>query len=78
LEHWRDSKYEKRLKELSIKDNLLIEPEAIKGEFLAIIVKIKHDYQKQLRNINLQKLDIKNPEEARSIIGLNPATNSEE
>ncbi len=78
LEHWRDSKYEKRLKELSIKDNLLIEPEAIKGEFLAIIVKIKHDYQKQLRNINLQKLDIKNPEEARSIIGLNPASNSEE
>ena len=78
LEHWRDSKYEKRLKELSIKDNVLTEPEAIKVEFLEIIEKIKHDYQKQLRNINLQKLDIKNPEEARSIIGLNPASNSEE
>ncbi len=78
LEHWRDSKYEERLNKLSIEDCLLTEPDAIKAEFLEIIEKIKHDHQKQLRNINFQKLDIKNPEEARSIIGLTPASNSEE
>ena len=78
LEHWRDSKYEERLNKLSIEDCLLTEPDAIKSEFLEIIEKIKHDHQKQLRNINLQKLDIKNPEEARSIIGLTPASSPEE
>ncbi len=77
LEHWRDSKYEERLKELSIKENLLTEPEAIKVELFEIIEKIKHDYQKQLHKINLQKLDIKNPDEARSIIGLTPAADSD-
>ncbi len=78
LEHWRDSKYEKRLKELSIKDNLLTEPEAIKGEFLEIIEKIRLDYKQQLRDIRLEKLDIKNPDEARSIIYPAPAADSEE
>ena len=78
LEHWRNSKYEERLNKLSIEDCLLTEPDEIKAEFLEIIEKIKHDYQKQLRNINLQKLDIKNPEEARSIIGLTPANSPEE
>jgi len=78
LEHWRNSKYEERLNKLSIEDCLLSEPDAIKVEFLEIIEKIKYDYQKQLHKINLQKLDIKNPEEARSIIGLTPANSSEE
>jgi len=77
LEHWRDSKYEKRLRELSIKDNLLTEPEAIKREFLEIIEKIRNDYTQHLRNIRLEKLDIKNPDEARSIIYPAPATDSE-
>jgi len=78
LEHWRDSKYAERLNKLSIEDSLLTEPEAIKVELFEIIEKIKYDYQKQLRNKNLQKLDIKNPKKARSIIGLSPASNSEE
>ena len=50
LEHWRDSKYDKRLRELSIKDNLLTEPEAIQEEFLEIIEKIRNDYEKQLQS----------------------------
>jgi len=78
LEHWRGSKYEKRLNILSIEDCLLTEPEDIKVEFFEIVEKIKHDYQKILHNTNLQKLDIKNPEEARSIIGLTPASSSED
>jgi len=60
LEHWRDSKYENRLKELSIKDNLLTEPEELKIKFLEITEKIAHDYQQQLRDKrvqNIQNLD---------------------
>jgi len=78
LEHWRDSKYEKRLKELSIKDNLLTEPEDIQTGFLEIINKVRDDYEQQLRDVRLQKLDIKNPDEARSIICPTPASSSEE
>ena len=78
LEHWRNSKYVERLSKLSIEDSLLTEPEAIKVEFFEIIEKIKHDYQKQQHNINLQKLDIKNPEEARSILYPTPTVDSEE
>ena len=78
LEHWRDSKYEERLKELSIKDNLLTEPEDIQKGFLEIINKVRDDYEQQLRDVRLQKLDIKNPDEARSILCRSPAHNPEE
>ena len=57
LEHWRDSKYENRLRELSIRDNLLTEPEALRDKFIEIIEKIKLDYQQQLRDRDLQKIE---------------------
>jgi len=56
LEHWRGSKYEKRLKELSIKDNLLTEPEDIQKKFLEIIEKIRLDDEQLSRDIRLQKI----------------------
>ncbi|MFT5425330.1 MAG: DNA primase [Gammaproteobacteria bacterium] len=74
LEHWRDSKYEKRLKELSIKDNLLTEPEAIKEGFLEIINKIRDDYDLQLRK--KQKQNIQNIDDLRNLHP--PITNTEE
>ncbi len=90
LEHWRDSKYDKRLKELSIKDNLLTELEAIKGEFLEIVEKIRNDYEQQLQakrtrdgyeqqlqSKRSQRQNIKNPSEAHCI-NPTPATDSEE
>jgi DNA primase len=90
LEHWRDSKYEKRLKELSIKDNLLTEPKAIQEGLLEIITKIKDDYEQQLqskRSIDdyeqqlqskrSQKLYPSNENEAPHMSSA-PANNSEE
>ena len=59
LEHWRDSKYENRLKELSIKDNLLTEPDELKIKFQEIIEKIARDYQQQLRDSLLQNIQNK-------------------
>lgn len=56
LEHWRDSKYEKRLKELSIKDSLFAELDDIQEIFLEIIVKIKQNYARQLRDKSLQEI----------------------
>ena len=75
LEHWRDSKYENRLKELSIKDNLLTEPDELKIKFLEIIEKIARDHQQQLRDSRLQK--IQNLDDLRSMYPT-PANNSEE
>ena len=75
LEHWRDSKYENRLKELSIKDNLLTEPDELKIKFLEIIDKIAHDYQQQLRDTLLQ--NIQNKDDLRKLFPT-PANNSEE
>ena len=59
LEHWRDSKYENRLKELSVKDNLLTEPDDINRAFLERIEKIKLDHKKQLRDKQLQGIQNK-------------------
>ncbi len=75
LEHWRDSKYENRLKELSIKDNLLTEPEELRIKFLEIIDKIARDYQQQLRDSRLQK--IQNMDDLRNMYP-SPAHNPEE
>ena len=75
LEHWRDSKYENRLKELSIKDNLLTEPDDLNIKFLEIIDKIAHDYQQQLRDTRLQ--NIQNLDDLRSMYP-GPASSSEE
>jgi len=60
LEHWRDSKYDKRLRELSIKDNLLTEPEDIQKMFLATIEQIQDFHETQIRKKqrqNIQSLD---------------------
>ncbi len=75
LEHWRDSKYENRLKELSIKDNLLTEPEELKIKFMEIIEKIARDYQQQLRHTRVQS--IQNLDDLRNMYP-SPASSSEE
>ena len=75
LEHWRGSKYEKRLKELSIKDNLLTEPEDIQKKFLEIIEKIRLDDEQLSRDIRLQK--IQNIDDLRKLYP-SPTTDSEE
>ena len=74
LEHWRGSKYDKRLKELSVKDNLLTEPEAIQEGFLEIIKKIRDDYSLQLRK--KQKQNIQNIDDLRNLHP--PVTNPKE
>lgn len=75
LEHWRDSKYENRLKELSIKDNLLTEPDELKIKFQEIIEKIARDYQQQLRDSLLQ--NIQNKDDLANLFPTK-ANNSEE
>jgi DNA primase len=75
LEHWRDSKYENRLKQLSIKDNLLTEPDELKIKFLEIIDKIALDYQQQKRDARLQ--NIQSLDDLRNMYP-SPAHNSEE
>jgi DNA primase len=75
LEHWRNSKFENRLKELSIKDNLLTEPDELKIKFLEIIDKIAHDYRQQLRDTRLQ--NIQNLDDLRNMYP-SPAHNPEE
>jgi len=74
LEHWRDSKYDKRLKELSIKDNLLTEPEDIQKMFLATIEQIRGYYDKQLRFKHSQ--EIRNNDDLRDLYPTS-ATDSE-
>jgi DNA primase len=75
LEHWRDSKYENRLKQLSIKDNLLTEPDELKIKFLEIIDKITLDYQQQQRDARLQ--NIQSLDDLRNMYP-SPTHNSEE
>lgn len=65
LEHWRGSKYEKRLKELSIKDNLSDELVDIEDHLLEIIATIRLDYEKQQRDKQLQK--IQNKDDLRNL-----------
>lgn len=59
LEHWRDSKYEKRLKELSIKDNLFAELDDMQERFVELIEKIKQNYKQELRGQDLQQIGSK-------------------
>ncbi len=75
LEHWRDSKYENRLKELSIKDNLLAEPRAIQEGFLEIINKIKDDYERQLQS-KLSRRDYEQKLQLRRSQKMGPAPTS--
>ena len=55
LEHWRGSKYEKRLKELSIKDSAFTELDT-QAFFLEKIAKIKQHHERQLREKCLQEV----------------------
>lgn len=74
LEHWRGSKYEKRLKELSIKDNLLTEPKDIQKMFLATIEQVRNFYEAQLRKE--QKQQIQSLDDLRNLHP--PVTNTKE
>lgn len=65
LEQWRDSKYEQRLKELSVKDNLSVELDDAQENFLDVIRKIRFDYKRKLRYEHLGK--ITNIEELRNL-----------
>lgn len=56
LEYWRESKYEQRLKALSIKDNLWAELDNIQGYFTELIEKIKSDHYKKLRQKQLNRI----------------------
>ncbi len=56
LEHWRDSKYEHRLKELATAENLLSTPEQYEKEFRDIICKIKQSQQQQRRRTQSQNV----------------------
>jgi len=56
LEHWRDSKYEHRLKELATTENLLSTAEQYETEFRDVISKIKQLHQKQQRRIQSQNV----------------------
>jgi len=60
LEHWRDTKYEQRLKELAVMENLLAEiaadENAIKTEFMDYISKIEENSLKRQREIQTQKI----------------------
>lgn len=65
LEHWRDTKYDKRLRELSIKDNLLTEPEDIQQVFLATIGQIRDFHETQIRK--KQRQNIQSLEDLRNL-----------
>lgn len=54
LEYWRNTKYEKRLQELSIEDNLLSELNNLQEMFAEIIKKIKQNYEQKLRTQDLE------------------------
>jgi DNA primase len=71
LEHWRDTRYESRLKELSARENPLLSDEIsleethIKNEFMDYISKIESDYRKRQRESRLK--DLKHPDDLRKI-----------
>lgn len=71
LEHWRDTRYEKRLRELSalenplLSDEISLEESHIKNEFIGYISKIESDYRKRQRESRLK--DLKHPDDLRKI-----------
>lgn len=71
LEHWRDTRYEKRLRELSalesplLSDEISLEESHIKNEFMDYISKIESDYRKRQRESRLK--DLKHPDDLRKI-----------
>jgi len=71
LEHWRDTKYDRRLRELSSMENPLLSDEIsleeihIKNEFMDYISKVESNYRKRQRE-SLHK-DLKHPEDLRKI-----------
>jgi len=71
LEHWRDTKYEHRLKELAAMENPLAEgtPEenAVKNEFMGYISKIEENFHKRQREIQSQ--NISSLDELRQLYG---------
>lgn len=75
LEHWRDSKYERHLKELSIKDNLFNEMDDLRENFLEIILKIGQDYSRQIRTQRVQS--VRNKDDLRNLFPA-PTTHGEE
>jgi DNA primase len=56
LEHWRDSKYEYRLRELATTENLLSTAEQYETEFRDVISKIKQSHQKQQQRTQSQNV----------------------
>jgi DNA primase len=71
LEHWRDTKYEHRLKELAAMENPLAEgsPEenAVKNEFMVYISRIEENFHKRQREIQSQ--NISSLDELRQLFG---------
>lgn len=71
LEHWRDTKFEHRLRELAametplLSDEITIEESHIKNEFLDYISKIESDFRKKQRESQLQNL--KKPDDLRRL-----------
>lgn len=60
LEHWRDTKYEHRLKELAAMENPLVdsalEENAVKNEFMGYISRIEENFHKRQREIQSQNI----------------------
>jgi DNA primase len=71
LEHWRDTKYERRLRELSalenplLSDEISLEESHIKNEFMDYISKIESNYRKKQRESRHK--DLKHPDDLRKI-----------
>ena len=56
LEHWRDTKYEHRLRELATSEILLTTPEQYQNEFRDVIDKIIKSHRKQERQTQTQNI----------------------
>ncbi len=65
LEHWRNSKFERRLNELASMESPLTEKHEIEAEFLGVISKIRQTHQKKQRLVRSQT--ISNLEELRNL-----------
>ncbi len=59
LEHWRNSRYERRLNELALEDIPFSDLTEIEAEFRDIIAKIKHTHQKKQRSAKFKDVTLK-------------------
>ncbi|MEE9552236.1 MAG: DNA primase [Gammaproteobacteria bacterium] len=59
LEHWRNSRYERRLNELALEDIPFSDLTEIEAEFRDIIAKIKHINQKKQRSAKFKDVTLK-------------------